>query len=156
MGALSALSNRETALVLKALGGMNNLVVQAPAQVANRIQGQQSRAQSARSSNTGKASLKPNPANKDPKVLEAKSALKENALAIKRESATLKVDKLPEDHPLIQEREHLNVRIRSFRDLVAMPSPEQSSGKGKIEGGSPSQSEGVPVVLSGQPSSLLA
>lgn len=139
MGALNTLSNRETALVLKALGGMNNFVVQAPAQIVAQQRGRESRAQSARASNNGKESSTPNPANKDPKVLEAKAALKNNAAEIKAELKKLGLtgrdDKLPPEHPLVEMREHLNVLIKSFRDQVTNQSPEVTSGKGKAAGG---------------------
>jgi hypothetical protein len=144
MGALNTLSNRETALVLKALGGMNNFVVQAPAQIAAQRQGQNARAQSARSSNSGKASSTPNPANKDPKVQEMKEALRANSSAIKAElkklNLTGKDDKLPEDHPLVLEREQFNIALKSFRDQVTMSVAEETSAPGKGKSPSTAQS----------------
>jgi len=144
MGAMNGLSNRETAMVLRALGGMNNLVVQLPAQVAARNQTGQATERRSAASGTGKGVPRPNPANKDPKVLELKKILQDLQEQIRREAKSTEVDKLPEDHPLVQRRDELLTQIRSFRDQAPPVQTEQVKGQSPAPrervGGSPTGS----------------
>jgi len=114
--ALKGLNGRETTDVLKAIGGMNNLVVQFPQQIAQRSAAIRSAAQQKSINGTGSKHLnKPNLANSDPKVKAAKAKLVENTKAIKLEVDHLKVARLPGDHPLIIQRGLLETDLRSFR-----------------------------------------
>jgi len=115
--ALKGLNGRETVDVLKAIGGMNNLVVQFPQQIAQRSATIRSSAQQKGVAGTGMAppANKPNPVNSDPKVKAAKERLIANSKAIKIEANRLKVVRLPDDHDLILQRHLIETDLRSFR-----------------------------------------
>lgn len=130
LGGLQGLSNRESAMVLRALAGMNNLVVQAPAQLANRGLTRQAEEHRSKAENSGKGAPHPNLANKDPKVLELKSKLKLVQEAIRKEAKAQGLDLLPESHALVCERVDLLRKIRLFRDEA--PGPTKSDLKGKM------------------------
>jgi hypothetical protein len=113
--ALKGLSNREVLAALRASAGEHNLVVSP----AGLIQQQQRAAVTSppkgKRNAAGGSGSKPNPANKDPKVLECKKKLEGLKTQVLEAAKAAKVDRLPADHHLVVEKARVEEELRSFR-----------------------------------------